>query len=252
MMRGIFKTFILMLIVSLFFATDAFAKSDQAKNSLVALGDSIPFGYNLGGNNNAAPYREAYPYIVGKEADMRVRNLGVPGWRTDQLLVALETDQKFRQAVRHADYITLSIGNNDLLQALAVAQRLSGGDSGLFLYYLNDEIEKSNIFYNLEEIVGEVRSLTSAPIVFYNIYNPFQTSDPLHSVGGLVLPGINQMLDVQAIYLNREYGDVVVVDAFTAFGNNQAEYVIAGDIHPTLAGQRVLAEAGLQAISLFK
>ncbi|UTR12343.1 GDSL-type esterase/lipase family protein [Evansella sp. LMS18] len=251
-MRCIFKTFILMLIVSLFFATDAFAKSDQAKNSLVALGDSIPFGYNLGENNNAAPYREAYPYIVGKEADMRVRNLGVPGWRTDQLLTALETDQKFRQAVRHADYITLSIGNNDLLQALAKAQQLSGGNSELFLYHLKEQIENINVYDNLDAIVGKVRSLTSAPIVFYNIYNPFQTYDPLHSVGNLVLSEINPMLDAQALSLNRRYGDVAVVDAFTAFGNNQAEYVIAGDIHPTLAGQRVLAEAGLQALSSFR
>jgi lysophospholipase L1-like esterase len=92
------------------------AKSEPSKKSLVALGDSISFGYNLG--NNHHPSQAAFPFVMGKETKMRVRNLGVPGWGTDQLLTAIQQDEKVRQAVRHADVVTLEIGSTDFLQGM--------------------------------------------------------------------------------------------------------------------------------------
>lgn len=249
-MGKLFKSLALLLIVSLLFSTTAFAKSDNAKKSLVALGDSIPFGYNLGHNNNHAPSKYAYPYLIGDDGDLRVRNLGVPGWQTNQMLAALETDQKYRQAVRHADYIVLNIGNNDLLQALKAAQMVSNGNPLLFNQSLKQEIKDSNLFGNIGEVIKETRSLTDAPIVIYNVYNPFQADEPLHTIGLQILPTINKNFTDLTTNYNAVYGNVLLADAYAAFGRNQAAYVIPDDIHPTIEGQIRLAEIGIDVLNL--
>ncbi|ASN03887.1 SGNH/GDSL hydrolase family protein [Virgibacillus necropolis] len=248
-MKKVLKSLALLLIISLLFSNIAFAKSDNGKQSLVALGDSIPFGYNLGQHNHH-PAKSAYPYLIGNDSDLRVRNLGVPGWQTHQMLTALKTDQKYRQAVRHADYIVLNIGNNDLLQALRAAQAASNGNSLLFMQLLQQEIQKSNLFANVGGIIEVTRSLTDAPIVVYNVYNPFQLDDPLYTFGSAILPTINSRFkDLTTLY-NSQYGNVLLADAYSAFGQNQSTYVLPGDIHPTVEGQIKLAEIGMDVLDL--
>ena len=244
-MKSFIKVVVALVLVMSLFSPTAFAKSDQAKESLVALGDSIPFGYNLG-KTNQNPAKTAYPFVIGDSADLRVRNLGVPGWQTSQLLDALQTDQKYRQAVKHSDYIVLTIGNNDLLAILRDAQIESGGDPALFQQLLQSKLSNSNIFVNIGAIIQEIRSLTDAQIVMYNVYNPFQLNDPLHFVAASILPQINFNFSAIA----GVYPGIVVADAFSAFGNNQAQYVIVNDIHPTIDGQIVLAQLGLTALGL--
>jgi lysophospholipase L1-like esterase len=216
------------------FSTAAYAKENQGKGSLVALGDSITFGYNLG-VNNAHPSKFAFPFIIGDEADLRVRDLGVPGWTTSQLLTSLKTDEQFKDAVRHAQDITLDIGSNDLLQAFA--------DGNVY----PEEI--APVMANLQNIILTIRSLTDAPIVVYNIYNPFQVADTnRHYMGDLLLKGINGQ--IQGLVYSFQDPNIKLADAYGAFGQNQAEYVRPNDIHPTIAGQKVLAKVGLEALGL--
>lgn len=214
----------------------------HGKESLVALGDSIPFGYNLGETNDR-PAEVAFPYLIGDDADLRVRILGVPGWQTDDLLTALDSNKKFRKAVHHADYVTLNIGSNDFLEILRAANAESGGNSELFLTLIQQKLANSDAFDNLAASIHEIRSLTDAPIVLYTIYNPFQAADPLHQISDQYLPQINAAFAEIA----NSFHDVELADAYHAFGNNQAEYVLPQDIHPTAAGQEVLAEIGLEA-----
>ena len=215
---------------------------DHGKDSLVALGDSVPFGFNLGENNDR-PAKDAFPYLIGDEADLRVRNLGVPGWQTHDLLAALDTNKKFRQAVRHADYVTLNIGSNDFLEILRAANAKSGENQNLFLQLIKEKLATSDAFDNLAASLHEIRSLTDAPIVLYTIYNPFQLNDPLHQVSNQFLPQIN----LAFAEIADSFYDVELADAYSAFGDNQAKYVLPQDIHPTVAGQEVLAEIGLEA-----
>ncbi|MBB5181117.1 lysophospholipase L1-like esterase [Planomicrobium koreense] len=244
-MKRLIKTATAILLVSSLTAPAAFAKNDNAKESLVALGDSIPFGFNLG-QNNQNPAKTSYPYLIGEDGDLRVRNLGISGWQSAQLLDALETDQKYRQALDHADYVSVTIGSNDLLSILRAAAAESAGNQLLFQQLLQQKLSTSDVFTNIGETIEEIRSLTDAPIVLYNVYNPFQLNDPLHYVADAVLPQIN----LGFIGLAFSYSDVYVADAYSAFGNDQAEYVIQGDIHPTNAGQAVLAGIGLDALGL--
>ena len=236
MRKKLLATLTAVALAGSLFTSATMAKSTNAKESLVALGDSIPFGYNLGVNNQH-PSKDAFPFLIENDGkDFRVNNLGVPGWRSDQLLNALENDQKFRQAVRHADTITLSIGSNDLLQGL------SKGDLNVAAI----QVAAAKMLANLKTTITEIRSLTDAPIVVYNIYNPFQLDDPLHGLGATLLPGINTQ--ISAVVGSFMDSTISVANAFTAFGTNQEIYVIQGDIHPTLAGQEVLANLAEEAL----
>lgn len=244
-MKKLIYILIVALLASSLASPSVFAKSDNAKESLVAVGDSIPFGLNLG-QTNQNPAKTSYPYVIGKLADLRVRNLGVSGWQSVQLLEALKTDQKYRQAIIHSDYVAVTIGNNDLLAILREAAAESGGNQVLFQQLLGIKLNQSDVFSNIQQIISEIRTLTDSPILLYNVYNPFQLTDPLHYVADSILPAINLSLTAFA-FANK---DIFLADAYTAFGNQQALYVLPGDIHPTNAGQAKLAETGLNALGL--
>lgn len=253
MMKKLFKLFSALLIILTFATPTAFASNDHGnghgkdhgKELLVSLGDSIPFGYGLS-KDIGVPSKSAFPYLIGDEADLRVRNLAVPGWQTDDLLAALDTNKKFRKAVKHADYVTVTIGSNDFLEALRIANVESGGNPALLEKLLAQKLAQSDAFDNLADILEEIRSLTDAPIVLYNIYNPFQVNDPAHQLADRFLPQLNATYALLA----GDFYNVELADAAAAFGDNQAKYVIKGDIHPTAAGQKVLAKIGLRALCL--
>lgn len=231
----------LLIVLSLAFPAPL-DKNDQAKESLVVLGDSIPYGYNLGENNDQ-PAELAYPYLVGAKKNLRVNNLGIPGWQTGQLLTALQTDQKYRDAIEQAVYIAVTIGNNDLLEILRKTGAQSSGKQEQFQQLLAQNLASSDVFTNIYTILAEIQPHTDAPVVLYNIYNPFPLDDPLHSVADAILPAINeQFAEIAAS------PEVYLADANAAFGDDQETLVLQGDIHPTAAGQKVLAEIGEKAI----
>lgn len=221
-------------IVGSLLSTSAFAAENptvpHAKPSLVALGDSITFGYNLG--NNLQPSPEAFPYFIGKALHLQVSDLGVPGWKTTDLLAALETNATFQNSVKHASKITLDIGSNDLLQAF---------ESGSVT-----QEQVAPILNNLHAIISKIRSMSHADIVVYNIYNPFQVTDSYrHMMGDLLLPGINAQ--IQNVVASFHDSKITTADAYDSFGQNQAIYVRANDIHPTVIGQDRLGEIGTLA-----
>ncbi len=242
---------------SLLFSTTAFAKNEHAKKSLVSLGDSIPLGYNLGQNNHA-PSKLAFPYLIGDKANARIRNLSVPGQTSEEMLVALENPD-YREAIKKSDYITLTIGGDDLLKpllyAMAEAQKVSQGDVLNYQAYLNEKLAKINedtmtpivqcLGGNLTFIITEIGSLNpTAPIVLYNIYNPFAlTQHPqLLLLAGGVLSKVNTLITnnpyiMQNVYIANAYGTI-----------NAPLDIIPGDIHPTETGQVKLAKIGLDAL----
>ncbi|MEH7386135.1 SGNH/GDSL hydrolase family protein [Bacillus sp. JJ1521] len=249
-MKRIIKLLPLLLVISLFFTTSGFAKSENAKKSLVALGDSIPFGYGLT-DSTEEPSKEAFPYLIGKEADLRVRNLAVPGWKTTDLLNALNNDQKFIQAVNKADYITLNIGSNDLLKPIKDALVASGGslDEAAIRGLIEQQIKPAafNLNNNIPLIIKKIYGLNpNVKIVLYNFYNPFNALGPSHPInlyGNPLILGINQSL----VGLNNFYPGVRIANAYE-IGLYPFNNLIPGDIHPSLVGHEILAQMGLDAL----
>ncbi|MGI2326919.1 GDSL-type esterase/lipase family protein [Planococcus sp. YIM B11945] len=243
-MSKLARIFIVFLMVFSLPVSSAFANGyhNHGKDSLVALGDSIPFGLSPHRDNDR-PANYAFPYLIGDKADVRVHNLGIPGLQTDDLLGALETNKKFRQTVRQAEFVTVTIGGNDFLEILNKAKAESRGNSKLFHQLLAKKLASSDVFDDLREIIHELRSLSDGEIVLYNVYNPFQVKDPLHRVADQYLPEINEEYEELA----DDFRDVELTDAYKAFGNNQEKFVIRGDIHPTKAGHVKLAKIGFRA-----
>jgi lysophospholipase L1-like esterase len=249
-LKRILKLLPLLLVFSLFFTTSGFAKSENAKKSLVSLGDSIPFGFGLTDSIDE-PSRDAFPYLIGKEADLRVRNLAVPGWKTADLLNALENDQKFIQAVRKADYITLNIGSNDLLKPIKDAFVASGGnlDNETIINLIEGQIKPSIpiLQQNIFLIIGKINALNpNAKIVLYNFYNPFLLlggQHPINSIGNPLIQYINQSLE------GLKSPRLVIANAY-GIGLNPVINLIPGDIHPSIAGHKLLANIGLNALEI--
>ncbi|MDN7240929.1 GDSL-type esterase/lipase family protein [Planococcus sp. N028] len=248
-MSKLFRVLFVLLMALSLPLTTAFAHNDHGKHHdkdiLVALGDSVPFGFSPH-RNNERPAKYAFPYLMGDKADLKVYNFAVPIWKTEDLLAALDENKKFRQAVRKADYVTVNIGGIDFLEILQEAKVESRGDSKKFLQLLEQKLAKTDVFDDLREILKEIRSLTDAPVVLYNIYNPFQSKDPFHKVAEHYLPQIN------AVYENLadDFKNIELADAYKAFDDSQAKFVIRGDVHPTKAGHVKLAKIGLRALDL--
>ncbi len=224
-------------------------RTSMYRGTLVALGDSITFGYNLDDtDNNSVPSQYAFPYLMGRADHLRVSDLGIPGWTSGDLLSALQRPN-FSRAIRGASAITLDIGSNDLLQWAEANGLLSSGSTPPALSQ-QQQSEIQNIITqfgkNFAQSIALIRSESSAPIVAYNLYDPFPTQSPLHPLDEQLEALVNATI-TQMAAANK---NVVVADAHSAFNGNQLTdvRVAQGDVHPTVAGQSVLAQIGEQAL----
>jgi lysophospholipase L1-like esterase len=242
----------LMLAFSFFFTSFAFAEENMYKPKLVALGDSITFGYKLE-DNQTQPSPNAFPSLIADGA-FDVTNLGVPGWTSTNLLTAMNTDAKFSPAIKAADFITLNIGSNDLLQAVGINEIIANPGAVDQNALLQKVIPAAELLkQNLTAIITKIRTENpTAPIVLYNIYNPFgQSADPtyalLHNIGKQIikdgipnlLPGINQLYATA-----DQLPGIYLADAYTAFEGNQADFIFGLPkdlIHPDADGHNALA-----------
>lgn len=221
-------------------------------NALVALGDSITFGYNLPGSDNlTTPSPEAFPYVLGQAegfTSANVMDAGVPGWTSTDLLNALKSN-KYTAKLKQAKIVTLDIGNNDLLHA---AQRLllAAVAGKPVVPTLADQLALqaglATIKVNLPQIIAAVRAQTgpNTPIVIYNMYNPFANTTALGAISESMVTAANHIIAEDAAQ-----NGLSVVHAHAAFSGNQATYVRAMDVHPTAAGQDALATAAEAALT---
>lgn len=232
-----------LLSTSAFAAEKSDCRQDNGKDSLVALGDSISFGYNLGKTNDH-PSQFAFPFLIGSASHERVSDLAVPAWTTADLLKALNTDARYQQAVKHADRVTIDIGGEDLLQLIQSVQ--AAGGTTITPEQLAPVA--ANLEANLSAIIATVRSLTKADIVVYNTYIPFQQNSPYYPLGTTYLPQINALTAATV----AKFGDkkITIADAYDAFIGHESKFIIQNDVHPTVLGQKELAEIGLKAFQL--
>lgn len=227
-------------------------QASQAKGSLVSLGDSITFGYNLSDtNHNTVPSKSAYPFLLGKQDDLSVTDLGVPGWRSSDLLAALH-NPNFSRPISSASVVTVNIGNNDLLGLAGQLGLLSQAGSSAAPALTPQEQQAfagaiKQFSTNFAEILGGLRKMTSAPIVVYNLYDPFPSGTGLHTVTEQFESAENQLIAKES----AGFKNVSVVDAHQAFEGHQTSFVRVAekDVHPTVQGQVVLATIGQQAIA---
>lgn len=229
-------------------------------NTLLALGDSIPFGYGLEATNDFYSIK-AYPHLVqGGFKYLTNSQFTLSGTNTAHMLNELKTPEHI-VALKKATVITLTIGSNDVLgPAQTFLDKYLSNSS----YVASTQEQQllsdgaAQFTENLPLILSEIRKHSNANIIVYNLYNPFlllasiPVLETLYHLAETYIPAMNDTINNTIQRLNDP--TIVVVDAYSAFENKQLQFVriLQQDIHPTLAGQRELAKLADEAIASWK
>ena len=264
---------VIMLILSTFTASFVFAKSEQTakpKLNIVALGDSITFGY-------PPPSTTGFPDLI--TGARNVEKFGGSGATSSQLLAAIQSNPKeFKRALKKADVITINIGSNDLMQATNMStlfaklqplvpnleENLANGKVAETFRTtpLTPPTSQQLVAYtsNLAKIIATIKKESRAPIILYNLYNPIvMSNNPV--LNQVLLGPLHNFVEGNLIVVNgaiqpfENVNGVFVVDSYSTMKANPTVYIIPFDIHPTLEGQKalaLLADSTLQSIHLKK
>jgi len=222
----------------------------QKPHTLVVLGDSIASEYGVGVGHG-------YPSLVAGDKNLVLENYAVAGWRTEQVINQLTTDESAKEAVKNADAIQITIGGNDLQQAGYVGPSIDAimqGDTSLW------EQQCADTAARFANIVTLVRALNpDAPFFVFNSYTPdykrYGAINIASSIGAKIAITGNQLFDIAQnyaipywnssyeAYLQQNPSAFILVDIFDAFPGNASSYYSSADvIHPSVAGHQMLRE----------
>jgi lysophospholipase L1-like esterase len=211
----------------------------------VALGDSITAG--SGARESFVPKLDR---LLEQDARMPVHteNLGVPGWRSSDLLRALRTDQAMRSRVRDARFLTVEIGGNDMLAAY------SGAERGNLEQSMKTAIAECK--HNWEQILMEIRVLRGGNMLgvrTMDLYNPLVGLLGQTNTMELLKPHLDGLN--AAMVETAEAQGVTVAHIYAQFngpdGRNDAVkqgFIAADGIHPSEAGHELIASLLYSAI----
>lgn len=166
---------------------------DAAKPSYVALGDSITTGYGVNDDS-------AFPSLLAGEMGYELKNLAAEGATSADLLVQVQDS-----AVASADVITITIGGNDLMNALYdylaaaynaandtttmtgeyVKEALTSGDMQMLMFAVQSASgfttssaaisALATFTQNLESAVDKIKEVNPDALVFVATqYNPYK------------------------------------------------------------------------------
>jgi lysophospholipase L1-like esterase len=212
--------------------------------SLVALGDSVTSGTNLG-SDNSKPSTLAFPSLMGNALNYEVTNLGEPGWRSDTLKQAL-LSTKYDEALKHAGVVTIEIGGNDILFMDEINEILSSDDPVVTpVQQVAFEKVIQQFGGNLQIILKTVKAKApNAKIVLSSVFNTMSPQDKRK------YDIVDHLVSLQNEVVDKVMKDapVMVVDVNRIFKDGSAELVITGDLHPSAKGHAAIANAMLEAI----
>ena len=216
----------------------------------VSLGDSIATGTITPFSN----IRSFVYYLHERFGEADVYNLARNGDTAGDLLCKIDNSCRFRRAIENADFITVSIGGNDLMKAAS----LPG-------FVRIDEHRASygvkSFAANWPLIIDEIRSINrGAEIVVLNLFNPYNRSEYLErrycGDNGLYETAdkfIAQINGVIKAYSANKYEIADVYSEFERFSKGDMDRVsclyqcsmmqMLRNPHPTPEGQRIIADA---------
>ena len=221
----------------------------------VALGDSIATGSTSRGTTTSYVY-SYYNYLKQKYPDsvVTLTNLSYNGDDATDLLNKLATNDTFKTEVGKANYITMTIGGNNIL--------IAGENSFTSINNAVAEAGTQNFETDFPRVIDQIRDNLNdtAEIIIMTLYNPYNTiaisgytSDPaLHAEAELYISRINAKIRVEAAfdpdtrvveihdYFKTTYADQGKMGSVTYF------YPISWlkftrDPHPNQTGQNVIA-----------
>jgi lysophospholipase L1-like esterase len=141
-----------------------------------ALGDSLAFGaFASIGNAYPNEYERQIEAATGVNA--KLTNLGIPGWKSGDLLGALRGNLIFRYHVFRSQVVAFNIGGNDLMSARnTYKDRICGGDDNQACLRAAVATFKANWNGILGELLA-LRRTSNTIIRTMDVYNPFVNVD---------------------------------------------------------------------------
>ena len=165
------------LTLSFFFAA---GDASAAAWNYTAFGDSLAYG--TGATNNEGYVNLYKNYLeTDNQATVILYNLGVPGWTSSDLLGALRTNSTFRLAASGSDVITVDIGGNDLLQAVALYKLGACGgkknNNCLKTAYKKLQSNWKKIFSEIRKLRGKKATIIRTMNLYYSSVNMDRSKD---------------------------------------------------------------------------
>ena len=195
--------------------------------------------YVVLGDSLGSPNRTTYATDVATMLHVQPTDLAVDGETLPVFEQRLLQDQAMRDAIAHADFVTLSIGSNDMMGYL-IQYSFGDCDKGC----IEGEIQGFEAAY--ARTIGELRALTHARIVVLDIYDPQPGMVDKYVLG--------QLASVDAFIHKTVCGQGALVawvaDAFNGpdWTRNPVAAGYIGDIiHPSALGAQVIAQAVMEA-----
>ncbi|MBQ3940757.1 MAG: hypothetical protein II723_06560 [Oscillospiraceae bacterium] len=235
------------------------------KPSVLVLGDSISAKYNLkdtdfGYSDYVAAYLQADDY----------RNLAKSGLTSTQLLDQLTNDAEKSGAVKNADLVLVTIGSNDMLNALTAFLRANANEGERFRDYFlrvaksgTKAVEaaatkltsalrtpRNTLDENMTAINARIHELNpDVRVVYQKIYNPFETDNAEYG-GQSYAEYYEYFLNYIRGHIKRvndncfdDLKDAVITDPYTIFRDNAWKFTFSDkeDIHPNAYGHALMA-----------
>lgn len=216
------------------------AENADATIDIVALGDSLSVGTgDVTGKGYVQNVREKLAAATDKQVNV-IGNYAVNGYRTDQLLAALQNPSGIPYGIEKADIVLFTMGGNDLF---AIGQDVLDSQS--------DELDPEKVRARLPEPLGRLEQIITklaelnprAKIVYVGVYNPFYDIPDMRPASVYV-----QEWNDQAFKIANRFPNVVVVPTFDLFQFNFETYMYSDHFHPNGEGYVRIADRVVQAL----
>ena len=216
-----------------------------AERSIVALGDSVPFGTNC----DCRPYPEltAADLAAAPERQVTASNDAVAGSTTGGVLRQITTDADVMARVQNADVVEIEVGANDVGYSDTCGTSLECYTPEL------PQLEK-----NLTDIVARVRELTPGRhvlVVLLDYWSVWLGGAYAAEKGEAYVRTVGELTDDvnKAITSVVAHSSTAYVDLRTAFKGpdyayDETPYLSDDGDHPNAVGQRRIATAAVDVI----
>ncbi len=201
----------------------------QPKAKYTALGDSLAVGLLTLGSGYVNQYSN---WLVENRYPQGIKliNLGTSGWKSGDILKALQEDSFYMESIRSADILTLDVGGNDLLGSDFTTQSL--------------KLALKEYRRNLMVILSKIRELNpTAPFYIMDIYNPYPIGHSRRLLADSWIPNFNR--EIYSAASNPAFRITGLAEVYTAFQGHEAEYTWVGklgDVHPNSLGHQIICQ----------